>query len=40
MEEDNRHMIVELTGVPVLDTVGEGEQALHLTAEEILALYA
>ena len=40
MEEDNRQMIVELTGVPVLDTVGEGEQALHLTAEEILALYA
>lgn len=40
MEEDNRQMIMELTGVPVLDTVGEGEQTLHLTAEEILALYA
>ena len=40
MEEDNRAMMTVLTGVPVLDVLADGEQALHLSAEEILALYA
>lgn len=40
MEEDNRTMMTALTGVPVLDVLADGEQALHLSAEEILALYA
>ena len=39
MEEDNRAMMTALTGVPVLDVLADGEQALHLSAEEILALY-
>lgn len=40
MEEDNRRMIQALTGVPVLDVVACGQQDLHLSAEELLALYA
>lgn len=40
MEEDNRTMMTALTGVLVLDVLADGEQALHLSAEEILALYA
>lgn len=40
MEEDNRRMIEALTGVPVLDVLADGERDLHLSAEQILALYA
>lgn len=39
MEEDNLKLCEELTGVPVLACVGEGDTALNLDAETLAALY-
>ena len=40
MEEDNKKMIEELTGAPVLTAVADGARELDIDAGRLEALYA
>jgi dethiobiotin synthetase len=39
MEEDNLDMVEALTGVKVVATVGSGDEALDMDANELAKLY-
>ncbi len=40
MEEDNRRMIEEMTGIPVVALVGQGDEELSMEAGVLASLYA
>ena len=39
MEEDNKKMITEITGVPVIATVKKGDTDLGIDVEKLKVLY-